>query len=340
MHVMITGGTGFVGYHTACALMAAGHTVSLLVRSVDKMLQLYGDDCELSHTRGDITDADKVKRALQGCDAVVHAAAMVSTKASDADRVFKTNVEGAKTVIDCALKSGVKSIIHVSSVTALYDPKARILDENSPPGAARNAYGRSKVACEKYVRGLQAKGKQVFITYPATVIGPDDPGMTEAHVGMRTYLTAFIPLMPSGNQYVDVRDVAEIHVRLLERQPPAGNYTIGGHYLPWTELGPVLERVTGRRLTKIPVFGGAMRFAGRVMDRLGDRVQSDIPISEEAMEYATNWVELDNTKVMEVLEFEFRPIEETMADTAKWLYQQGHISSKQAGVLGERSNPT
>ena len=59
----------------------------------------------------------------------------------------------------------------------------------------------------------------MYITYPATVIGPDDPGLTESHVGMQSYLTAFVPLMSSGNQYVDVRDVAELHLRLLERRP-------------------------------------------------------------------------------------------------------------------------
>ncbi|MEH6593777.1 MAG: SDR family NAD(P)-dependent oxidoreductase [Halioglobus sp.] len=334
MKVMITGGTGFVGYHTAMALMEAGHTVSLLVRSVDKMLKLYGDDCGLSYTRGDITDAEKVAQALEGCDAVVHAAAMVSTDANDAEKVFHTNVEGAKTVIGSALSLGIGPIIHVSSVTALYDPKASILDENSPPGTAKNAYGRSKVACEEYVRGLQAEGGSVYITYPATVIGPDDPGLTEAHVGMQGYLIAFVPLMPSGNQYVDVRDVAEVHLRLLELQPEAGNYTLGGHYLPWSELGKVLDQVTGRTLLKLPLLGGFMRLAGRVFDKVNPYLPSHIPISEEAMEYATNWVQLDNSKVENVLDFEFRPIEESMADTVSWLYQAGHISEKQAGDLG------
>lgn len=333
MRVMITGGTGFVGYHTAQALMAAGHTVSLLVRSVDKMLQLYGDDCDLSYTRGDITDAEKVRRALQGCDAVIHAAAMVSTKASDAEKVYNTNLNGTKMVIGAALKEGVESVIHVSSVTALYNPDAPILDGDSPPGVANNAYGRSKVASEKYVRALQKKGKQIYITYPATVIGPDDPGSTEAIVGIQGYVTAFVPLMPSGNQYVDVRDVAEAHVRLLERQPAAGNYTLGGHYLPWAELGEVLEQVTGRNLLKLPLHGGLMRLTGRFCDYLNPHVTFPLLISEEAMQYATNWVELDNSKAQEVLELEFRPVEDTMADTVRWLCQAERISGKQAGLL-------
>ncbi|MEH6584805.1 MAG: NAD-dependent epimerase/dehydratase family protein, partial [Halioglobus sp.] len=237
-------------------------------------------------------------------------------------------------VIGGALSLGVGPIIHVSSVTALYDPKASILDENSPPGAAKNAYARSKVACEEYVRGLQADGEPVYITYPATVIGPDDPGLTEAHVGMQGYLIAFVPLMPSGNQYVDVRDVAEVHLRLLELQPEAGNYTLGGHYLPWSELGEVLDQVTGRKLLKLPLLGGFMRLAGRVFDRLNPYLSSHIPLSEEAMEYATNWIQLDNSKVENMLDFEFRPVEVSMADTVSWLYQAGHINAKQAGDLG------
>jgi dihydroflavonol-4-reductase len=336
MRVMVTGGTGFVGYHSVQALLAAGHTVSLLVRSVDKMYKLYGDDCGISYTRGDITDAEKVAQALQGCDAVIHAAAMVSTDANDAEMVFQTNVEGAKTVIGGAVSLGIGPIIHVSSVTALYDPDAEILDENSPPGAAKNAYGRSKVACEEYVRALQDDGEQVYISYPATVIGPDDPGLTEAHVGMQGYMIAFVPLMPSGNQYVDVRDVAEVHLRLLEQQPEAGNYTLGGHYLPWAELGQVLEQVSGRKLLKLPLPGGFMRLAGRVMDKLSPYLNASVPLSEEAMEYATNWVLLDNSKVENVLDFEFRPVEDSMRDTVGWLYRAGHINAKQAGVLAEQ----
>lgn len=335
MRVMITGGTGFVGYHTAVALMKAGHTVSLLVRSVDKMLKLYGDDSSVRYTRGDITDREKVAAALKGCDAVIHAAAMVSTDANDAEMVFTTNVEGAKTVIGTALYLGVGPIIHVSSVTALFDPDANILDENSPPGAAKNAYGRSKVACEEYVRELQGEGEQIYITYPATVIGPDDPGMTEAHIGMQTFLTTFVPLMSGGNQYVDVRDVAEVHLRLLEQQPEAGNYTLGGHYLAWPELGKLLEKLTERRLVKVPVLAGFMRLAGRVFDKLSPYLPTDVPMSEEAMEYATKWVKMDNSKVENVLDFEFRPVEDSMTDTIRWLHRTGHISEKHAGALAE-----
>ncbi len=335
MRVMVTGGTGFIGYHIVQALRAAGHDVSLLVRSVDKMLDIYGEKAIKHVTRGDIIDIGSVRRAMRRCDAVIHTAAMVSTHAEDAQRVYDTNVQGAHNVIGAAVERGVNTIIHVSSVTALFDPGARRLDENSPPGTAKSGYGRSKVACEKYVRELQAQGHPIYITYPATVIGPDDPGLTEPHVAMRTYLANFVPLMSSGNQYVDVRDVAEVHLRLLERRPEFGRYLLGGHYIAWNDLGTVLERVTGRRLLKLPLQSEVMRLAGRLCDHLAPRLKLDVPITAEGMLYATRWVPMDNSKTERELAFTFRPVEETMADCIAWLCSAGHITPKQAGRLGQ-----
>jgi nucleoside-diphosphate-sugar epimerase len=151
MRVMITGSTGFVGYHTTRALLKAGHEVSLLVRSVEKMNHMYGEGSIEHYTVGDITDEDSVRSALQDCDALVHTAAMVSTHGGDADRVYTTNVQGTKTVIGTGIELGLDAIIHVSSVTALFDPALSVLDEHSPPGNASSGYGRSKVSCEKYV---------------------------------------------------------------------------------------------------------------------------------------------------------------------------------------------
>lgn len=333
MKIMITGATGFVGYHTALALLDAGHEVSLLVRSVDKMEQLFGPGRIRYFTRGDIVDADKVRLAMVDCDAVVHSAAMVSTHAADADRVYRTNVDGTAAVIGSAVELGIGSILHVSSVTALYDPAAGRLDEHSPPGSGATGYGRSKVACEKYVRQLQGEGAPIYITYPATVIGPDDPGLTEAHAGLKTYLSKFVPLMPSGNQYVDVRDIAQVHLGLLERRAPAGRYTLGGHYVPWVELGELLRGVTGRKPLEIPLDARMMRLAGRLCDRIGRYASLELPLTAEGIAYATQWVPLDNSKVERELCFQFRPVEASFTDSIRWLYQAGHITRRQAGAV-------
>lgn len=337
MRVMITGATGFIGYHTAQALMSAGHQVRLLVRSKDKLRRLYGSDFT-DYVLGDVTDEEAVNRALRGCDAAVHTAAMVSIDRKDADRVLATNVGGTRLVIGGAVDRGLETIVHVSSVTALYDPKARFLNEYSPPGTASNAYGRSKVECEVYVRGLQDSGAPIHITYPASVIGPGDPGLTEPHQGLKTYLTNAVPILPSGNQWVDVRDIAAAHLALLERQLPPGRYPLGGHFLTWGQLVDILSALTGRRIRKIPIPGGMMLGVGRMVDwfnRLRGKAL-DIPVTHEAMVYATNWVRMDNSKARADLDLVFRPIEETLGDAILSLVEDGYIDPEKAGKLCER----
>ncbi|CAN0600431.1 unnamed protein product, partial [Laminaria digitata] len=166
-----------------------------------------------------------------------------------------------------------------------------------PPGKARNAYGRARVACEEYVRDLQVQGAAVAITYPAQVIGPDDPGFTEPHQGLQLLSKGLVPCTSSGTQYVDVRDLAEVHRRLLEEAAPSNRYVIGGHYLDWRALAAALETVTGRRLLKLPVPGLAARLGGHVYDRISSRLPVELPFGLEAMEYATRWVPLDNSRL-------------------------------------------
>ena len=336
MRVMITGGTGFIGYHTARALLSAGHGVRLLVRSKDKLRRLYGSDVT-DYVLGDVTDAEAVGKALTGCDAAVHTAAMVSVDQKDAARVMATNVEGTRLVVGGAVQRGLKWVVHVSSVTALYDPAARFLNEYSPPGSASNAYGRSKVESEIFVRELQASGAPVHITYPASVIGPEDPGLTEPHQGLKTYLTSAVPVLPSGNQWVDVRDVAAAHLALLERELPAGRYPLGGHFLTWGQLVDILGELTGRRIRKIPMPGGVMLGVGRLVDWY-NRVRGkplDLPVTHEAMVYATNWVRMDDSKARAELGLRFRPIEESLTDAIRSLVEAGHIDPDKVGKLCE-----
>ena len=334
MRIMITGGTGFIGYHSTCALLEAGHEVCLLVRSEEKMRRLFGDRVQ-HFVVGDVTDPARVEQALEDCDGVLHTAAMVSIDRADADRVHETNVGGTRLVIGKAVARELHRIIHVSSVTALYDPSASVLNEHSPPGTASNAYGKSKVESEYFVRQLQDGGARIHITYPGSVIGPDDPALTEPHQGLKTYLSGTIPVMPGGNQWVDVRDIATAHLTLLQADLPPGRYTLGGHFVPWGDLVDILSRLTGRPMRKFPFPGSLMRGLGRVVDMV-NRVRStplDAPITHEAMVYATRWVVMDDSKAEAELGLVFRPLEESLTDAIRGLVAAGHVSPEAAGDL-------
>lgn len=339
MKIFVTGGTGFIGSHTCHELLKQGHTLKLFVRNKAKAKALFGSKVRALAV-GDIASADDVRKAMRNCDAAIHMAAMVSTSAGDAEQVYETNLAAAENVLGQAVDLGCKKIIHVSSVTALYNPKAKVLNHKSPPGTAQNAYGRSKVDCEVYARKLQDEGAPLHITYPASVIGPDDPGLTEPHAGLIANLFGLGLDMPSGNQYVDVRDVAKAHAALMKKRVKPGRYMLGGHYVSWKDLYATLERLTGRDLVMLPIPGAAMRMLGRTLDALKPLMDNDTPITHEAMVYATKWVKMDNRQTEKDLKIKFRPFEESLIAAIRWLERENYITREHAGLLSRHNSPS
>ena len=109
--VLVTGGTGFVGSWTAKAVQDAGHQVRFLVRTPEKLATSAGavgaDVSDFAVAR-DITDADAVRAALDGCDAVVHCAAVVAIGSGAAEKMARTNLEGARNVVGQAVEMGLR----------------------------------------------------------------------------------------------------------------------------------------------------------------------------------------------------------------------------------------
>ena len=339
MRILVTGATGFVGSHTALALRAAGHEVRLLLRSPEKLkhvLALHGDGLtEQFHdiVVGDVTDAATVARALSGCDGVVHTAAFVSTHKKDAQRVINTNIGGTHNIIGQGCELGLKHLIHISSVAALYHPNHTILSGDEPPAQASSAYGHSKAECERYVRGLQETGHPVAIFYPASIIGPHDPGLSEPMNAIRIFCSRMGVVTSSGNQFVDVRDIADACVAALEKLNGPERITLGGHYYPWKDLINTLYELTGRRVPYAPIPGPLLRAFGVLGDGVVALTGANIPITSEGMQYATRWVCTNDRKFETLLGLGFRDHRQTLADSLRSLYQAGHIKRKHLGKL-------
>jgi len=129
MRVLITGGTGLVGCHTAAALIAKGHAVRLLVRDPARIPEVFGPlgiDA-VDPAVGDVTDRCAVATALTGCDAAVHAAALFSMDRRRAEEVQFTNVVGSQIVLGTAAELGLDPIVHLSSTSALFPPDGPLL---------------------------------------------------------------------------------------------------------------------------------------------------------------------------------------------------------------------
>lgn len=318
MRVLVTGGTGFVGGWTAKAIADAGHSVRFLVRNPARLktsVAKLGVDVS-DFAVADISDRDSVREALNGCDAVVHSAALVATDPRETSRMLSTNMAGAQNVLGQAVELGMDPIVHVSSFTALFRPNLATLSADLPVAGGTDGYGQSKAQIEIYARGLQDAGAPVNITYPGMVLGPpvgDQFG--EAGEGVRSALWMHvIPGRGAAWLIVDVRDVAALHAALLEsgRSRAATLREVIGFGARARENS---GRVAGTTMLAVPVPDSALRVAGSVLDQAGPYLPFNTPFTAAGMQYYTQMPESDDSPSEKELGITYRDPRDTVADT-------------------------
>lgn len=336
MKVFITGATGFVGAHTTRVLLEAGYQVRLLVRRPQAARDYFArhghavDDLVV----GDMRDASSMVAAMAGCDAVVHAAADVCLDPNKAEATYRNNVDGMNAVIGTACTLGIERIVYVSSLSVLFRPGAEVLNEQSPLADSSDAYSRSKRDADALVRDMQAQGLPVQITYPAGIIGPDDPKLSEVNRALSLFVCKILPRTSTGMQFVDVRDLADAHRRMLEAQPPANyrdaRYIVGGRYYPWDDLYRQLASLTGQRVFSPRIPGALFRLAGSVTEQIRKIVPFNTDIGSEEMAYITQWTPADSSRLENTFGLQFRSPEQTFGDTIAWMIEAGHLDQKYA----------
>jgi nucleoside-diphosphate-sugar epimerase len=229
-------------------------------------------------------------------------------------------------VLGSAAERGIDRMVQVSSTTALFRPGASHIDEQSPLGSARTGYGRSKIECDRYVRKLQAEGVRIYTTYPGTVIGPEDPGLSEGMLGLKLILDGGALIeTTTGMQMIDVRDLALAHVGLLENAGPPDRYPLGGQYFSWSAYGDLLGEIIGRSIPRMSLPRSTYQFLGLAGDWIARYVPLDIPLTSEATRYATEWVETDDRHIKQHLGLEYRDIRRTLYDAIFWLQGAGRL---------------
>ncbi|MFT4517764.1 MAG: dihydroflavonol-4-reductase [Halioglobus sp.] len=330
MQVMVTGGTGFVGSHVTRQLQSAGHEVVLLVRDEDKARQTFTKLNLVLPTlvKGDVTDVASIERALQGCDAVVHAAAGTPINAGDTTVLYETNVHGTRNVIDGAIEAGIAKIVYISSITAIFNTDASKVNEQSPLTPSTMAYGNSKVEAERYLRELQDGGVPISIIYPGGIIGPDDPGLSDTFKALIHRFNEGFRITEGGMQHVDVRDLTAFVCALLQREGSAGRFLLPGPFLPWSDLADLLEDVSGFPLKKVQAKGWVFRAVGRYYDFKRRFTEVDSPISAETMRYSTLWPNVASSSKFKALGLSYRDPRHTFADSLRWLGEAGYLKKE------------
>jgi dihydroflavonol-4-reductase len=243
----VTGATGFVGSHVVRELRERG--------------------AEVRADRVDLLDAEGLARAVSGCDAVFHVAALYSYDADPA-MIERVNVEGTRNVIEACIRGGVTRLVHTSTAGTCGPVAGREATEADAPPAWELAvpYKRTKLAAERLVLDAAAEGLDAVVVNPTAPVGEGDAKPTPTGRMVAGVATGRIRgyVATTGLNVVDVRDVARGHLLAHDRGSRGERYLLGGVNLPLADLFAAIADLAGRPRPKLRVPYGAALVAARL----------------------------------------------------------------------------
>lgn len=331
-HVLVTGASGFLAQHLILQLLASGHSVRGTLRSMKRADEVRGVLAKFDPRAKDIAfvDADLSSDAgwddaVLNCDFVQHVASpFPAVHPKDEMELIRPARDGALRVLKAAKAAGVKRVVMTSSMAAIAyghgDGRAEISDEtmwSNPDGPDNTPYTKSKTIAERaawdYVNG-EGKGLELVTINPTGILGPalsvDVSTSLEIPIRLLNGKTPGLPRL--GFSFVDVRDVAECHVKAMEIPEAAGQRFLATEGFLWfSEAATVLRKAFPAYDKKIPKM--------TVPDWLLKVMATFQPIYQQAVTELGRTRKASNAKATRVLGVKFRTAEEALIASAKSL---------------------
>jgi nucleoside-diphosphate-sugar epimerase len=336
MKILVTGGTGFLG-RRAVAALSGRHEIRLLVRpGVRSQASRSGFPAGVSLASGDVTDRASLAAAMAGCDAILHAAALVKILAPK-EQFDRVNVGGLANALAAAQEAGVARFLYVSSFIALGPTEGGpggVLDEDAEPipsdgeRAWINDYERTKALGDRRARQAIAAGAPVAVVYPGVIYGPGE--MTEGNLVVRHLLDLVHRRLPAllGRPerrwcYVHVDDVADGIRRTIEAPSFGGRYVLGGENVTLGEFYALVERLTQVKVPTRRLPDGLAKLLGALQKSFARMTGGTPALTPDLVEvYRHDWA-YSSARAQEDLGYAPRALAQGLAETVAWLRESG-----------------
>lgn len=333
MKCFVTGASGFIGANLVHELVTRGHEVKALLRPESDVRGLRG--VEFERVEGDLSNADRLKAALAGCDWCFHVAASYHLWLRNYQPMYAANVDGTRNVLQSAGAAGCSRIVYTSTVGCIGLPKevnghVTPTDETTPVSEAQmsNHYKRSKWQAEQVASGLAREGLPIVIVNPSTPIGPRDVKPTPTGKIIVDFLNRAMPAwLDTGLNWVHVRDVAVGHILAAEKGRLGERYILGNAEGNWSmqQMLSVLSEVTGIPAPKmqVPYF---VALAAAYVDEGLSAISGKPPKAPLAgVRMAKYKMYFNPAKAIRELGLPQTPPRQALADAAQWFQQNGYV---------------
>ena len=320
----VTGGTGFVGLNLVKELMIRGWDVTALHRpSSDlKLLKRFRPKLAV----GALTDHAALLAAIpEGTDTIFHVAGNTNMWRGGNAQQTRDNVEGTRQVVDAALTKGVRRLVVTSSISA-YGMVSGEITEATPSLAANSRinYQRSKWQAQEIALAAVAKGLEVVIMQPGTIMGPYDIGTWS-----RLFLMVRddkLPGVPASMlTFAHVREVVAAHIAAADKGQNGGAYLLGGENKSMLELVREIAVLVGKPVPTKAMSTRTLRIVASLGDLASRFTGKPPPITPELAASISKSVSTSSAKAQRELGYRIVPLKDMVKDCYDWMAAEGRI---------------
>ena len=320
---LVTGATGFLGWHVAHRLLARGEKVRALVRDTGRVRELDGEIVV-----GDLRDPKSLERAAAGCGVVYHVAADYRLWVKDPAELHRSNVEGTRNLLTAARDAGVERVVYTSTVGCIGMHGDALGNEDSPVdlGQMSGAYKRSKFEAEQVALEFAHAGFPVVIVNPTAPIGDRDFRPTPTGKIVVDYLKGDLPaFIDTGLNLVDVEDTAEGHLLACARGVSGERYILGSENLTLQQILTRLAAISGGKAPRWRIPYAVAYAAGLASTGWANLTGQEprAPIDAVKMARQKMFVSLDKAK--RALGFTPRPVDGALKRAVDWFRANGYV---------------
>ena len=319
MKVAVTGASGHIGANLIRKLIDRGDKVRVLQHKTN--LAFKGLD--FSIIEGDLNDRGSLIRLCDDIEIVYHLAARISIGNFSLEQLMKVNFTGTENIINACKKTGVKRMVHFSSIHAYkHEPLDVPLNESNELNLESNIiYERTKALAEELVlKKAHENGLEIVVVNPTAVVGPWDFG--PSYLGqflIRLYKKKIPALIPGGYDWVDVRDIADGAIAAALYGINGEKYILSGNWLSLKELTEYASRASGKNL-EVPVIPYFLGVLGLPFIQTWAKFKNEHPLytSESLQILQSGNKNIQYIKAGKALGYVPRPFNITLKDTFNW----------------------
>jgi len=321
--ILVTGATGFIGWHVARKLLERGHSVRALARSESRVREL-----SVETVIGDLRDPNSLERAVAGCGTVFHIAADYRLWAKHPDELFQSNVEGTRNLLTAARRTGVDRVVYTSTVGCIGVPDGGVGDEDRPVGLEdmAGAYKRSKFQAEQVALEFARSGFPVVIVNPTAPVGDHDFKPTPTGRIILDFLSGRMPaFIDTGLNIVDVEDTAEGHLLAAERGRAGERYILGCDNLTLQQILERLASISGRKAPRVRIPYAVAYLAGVASTAWANLTGREPRAPLDAVRMARKKMFVSSEKAKRELGWHPQPVDGAFQRAVEWFRSNGYV---------------